>query len=77
MDIGLQWKLRRIAAGLRQQDLARRTGMPTSLLSAIERGDRAPSALECSLVDKVLPPLVATLKRLVVEDEVKSETIPA
>lgn len=35
------WKLRRIAAGMRQQDVASRAGMSTTRYSAIERGDPA------------------------------------
>ena len=56
----LSWKLRRVAAGWRQQDLARQTGISTSRLSAIERGDAAPTELDRALIEKVLPPLPST-----------------
>jgi DNA-binding XRE family transcriptional regulator len=53
----LNWKLRRIAAGLRQQDIALRSGISTTRYSAIERGERVPSELEARLIDRFLPPL--------------------
>jgi len=53
----LNWKLRRIAAGIRQQDLALRAGISTTRYSAIERGERMPSKLEAELIDKLLPQL--------------------
>jgi transcriptional regulator with XRE-family HTH domain len=53
----LNWKLRRIAAAIRQQDIALRVGMSTTRYSAIERGARVPSKLETELIDKFLPQL--------------------
>jgi transcriptional regulator with XRE-family HTH domain len=38
----IEIKLRRIALGWRQQDLAARVGISTTRLSAIERGERKP-----------------------------------
>ena len=57
MTQSLTWKLRRVAAGIRQQDIALRAGMSTTRYSAIERGDHLPSELEARLIDKGLPPL--------------------
>jgi transcriptional regulator with XRE-family HTH domain len=53
----LDWKLRRVAAGIRQQDIALRAGMSTTRYSAIERGEQAPSELEARLITQFLPPL--------------------
>jgi len=53
----LSWKLRRVAAGIRQQDIALRAGMSTTRYSAIERGEQVPSELEIRLIDQFLPPL--------------------
>ena len=57
MDNFLSWKLRRVAAGFRQQDIAARAGMSTSRYSAIERGELKPNAADVELVERVLPPL--------------------
>ena len=46
MNLGLEWKLRRIAAGMRQQDLAAEAGMSATRYSAIERGEAEPSESE-------------------------------
>jgi transcriptional regulator with XRE-family HTH domain len=48
-------KLRRIAAGLRQQDVAARAGMSATKYSSIERGEREPSETERQLIGNVLP----------------------
>jgi hypothetical protein len=53
----LQWKLRRIAANLRQVDVATRIGTSSSIYSQIERGDRPPSPVEQRLIEDCLPPL--------------------
>jgi transcriptional regulator with XRE-family HTH domain len=50
-------KLRRVAAGLRQQDVAARAGMSAAKYSSIERGEREPSETECQLIGNVLPVL--------------------
>jgi transcriptional regulator with XRE-family HTH domain len=55
----LSWKLRRIAAGMRQQDVARLTGLSTSRLSGTERREIKPSQLERQLLEKTLPPFPA------------------
>ena len=57
MTQSLSWKLRRIAAGLRQQDIALRAGMSTTRYSAIERAEHEPSELEARLIDQNLPSL--------------------
>jgi len=54
---GRNWKLRRIACGLRQVDLARRVGISTTRLSLIEREELEPSNLDRALLEKELPPL--------------------
>lgn len=51
----LDWKLRRIAAGLRQQDIAARIGVSSSRYSAIERGELSPSQTDCELIEQLLP----------------------
>jgi len=53
----LNWKLRRIAAGIRQQDIALRAGMSTTRYSALERGEQLPSELEKRLIEQFLPPI--------------------
>jgi len=59
MTQSLSWKLRRVAAGIRQQDIAFRAGMSTTRYSAIERGEQPPSELEARLIEQGLPPLLA------------------
>jgi transcriptional regulator with XRE-family HTH domain len=53
----LRWKLRRVAAGLRQADVARECGLPTTRYSEIERGLRAATKLEEELIEAELPRL--------------------
>jgi transcriptional regulator with XRE-family HTH domain len=60
----LTLKLRRIAAGMRQMDLARRTGLTTTRLSEIERGVRRATALEQRVIEEVLPELAASFKEI-------------
>jgi transcriptional regulator with XRE-family HTH domain len=55
--LGLLYKLRRIALGLRQQDVARRIGITNSRYSGIERGDFRPTATELRLLEELLPPI--------------------
>jgi transcriptional regulator with XRE-family HTH domain len=50
----LEIKLRRIALGWRQQDLAVLVGMSTTRVSAIERGERIPRPDEVTSLAKVL-----------------------
>jgi len=57
MTRSLNWKLRRIAAGIRQQDIALRAGMSTTRYSAIERGEQLPSEQEKRLIEQLLPPI--------------------
>jgi transcriptional regulator with XRE-family HTH domain len=58
--IQLDWKLRRIAAGLRQQDVSAMLGLSASRYSAIERGDLPPTDDEYQDIEQLLPPLPAT-----------------
>jgi len=53
----LDWKLRRIAAGYRQQDIAARVGISSTRYSALERGEAEPKEWEAKAVEKLLPPL--------------------
>lgn len=55
--IRLAWKLRRIAAGYRQQDVAAQVGLSSTRYSAIERGEADPKEWESQAVEKLLPPL--------------------
>jgi len=57
MTQGLSWKLRRVASGIRQQDIASRAGIATTSYSAIERGEKPPTELEVRLIEQFLPPL--------------------
>ena len=57
VHIGMIWRLRRVAAGLRQQDIAARAGITTTKLSAIERGEQDPSDLDRKVVERLLPAL--------------------
>jgi transcriptional regulator with XRE-family HTH domain len=61
LHIGMIWRLRRIAVGLRQQDVAARAGITTTRLSAIERGEQKPSDLDRKIIERVLPDLPVTL----------------
>ena len=60
MTQALSWKLRRVAARIRQQDIALRAGMSTTRYSAIERAEEQPSELETRLIDQSLPSLPAS-----------------
>jgi transcriptional regulator with XRE-family HTH domain len=53
----LDWKLRRIAAGYRQQDVAARVGISSTRYSMLERGEADPKEWEIEAVEKLLPPL--------------------
>jgi transcriptional regulator with XRE-family HTH domain len=57
--VGLLWKLRRVAAGLRQQDVANGIGISTTRYSGIERDEQLPTDLETRLVEQFLPLLPA------------------
>ena len=59
--IPLGWKLRRVAFGLRQQDVASRAGMSTTRYSAIERGEMLASKSDIAHLEQVLPALSPTL----------------
>lgn len=64
MEQGLLWKLRRVAAGLRQQDVAVRVGVSTTRYSAFDRGEALPSDTDVELIEKVLPPLPSGLRTI-------------
>jgi transcriptional regulator with XRE-family HTH domain len=57
----MAWKLRRIAAGLRQQDIASLAGISTTRYSALERGEQEPSALDFELIECALPKIPTQL----------------
>lgn len=57
MGCRIDWKLRRIAAGLRQQDIAGQLGVSGTRYSALERGESAPKEWEREAVERLLPPL--------------------
>jgi transcriptional regulator with XRE-family HTH domain len=59
LHIGMIWRLRRVTAGLRQQDIAGRAGITTTRLSAIERGELEPSDLDRKLIERLLPEIPA------------------
>jgi hypothetical protein len=57
MDQKLDWKLRRVAACIRQQDVARRAGLTVARYGGIERGEIKPIDEERRSIEVVLPPL--------------------
>jgi len=57
----LDWKIRRIAAGMSQQVFSREAGIAFDRYSAIERGDILPTENDVQIVEQVLPRLPATL----------------
>jgi transcriptional regulator with XRE-family HTH domain len=59
MLMRLDLKLRRIAAGYRQQDVAARIGINSSRYSALERGEAELKAWEMEALDRLLPPWAA------------------
>jgi transcriptional regulator with XRE-family HTH domain len=56
-QIGMLWKLRRIAAHYRQQDVSTHCGISMTRYRAIERGEAEPTDLDRRLIEKFLPPL--------------------
>jgi len=76
---GLSWKLRRVAAGLRQQDVASLVGISTTRYSAIERGEAEPSAPDLELIDRVLPRLPSQISTRTAKKKSKEhfETTPS
>ena len=64
MDQKLDWKLRRVAACIRQQDVARRAGLTVARYGGIERGEIEPSDEERRAIDGILPPLPTTGPRV-------------
>ena len=57
MPIGRLWKVRRVAADLRQQDVAGSVGISTTRYSGLERGELEPTELERHLIERLLPEL--------------------
>jgi transcriptional regulator with XRE-family HTH domain len=55
--IGMLSKLRRIAAGYRQQDVSTHCGISMARYRAIERGEAEPTDLDRRLIERFLPPL--------------------
>lgn len=53
----LLWKLRRIADGKRQRDIAAIIGVSPTYYSAVERGEQRPTDLERRLIERFLPRL--------------------
>jgi transcriptional regulator with XRE-family HTH domain len=75
MNTRLAWKLRRIAAGYRQQDIAARLGMSSTRYSALERGEAEAKEWEIGAVEKLLPPLPQAVRATgVSEKEVRAGT---
>ena len=75
----LSWKLRRIAARLRQRDVAGLIGMSTTRYSAIERGDASPTNLDRELLERHLPqlPVSGSLEKIEVAENTQiSSTLP-
>jgi hypothetical protein len=68
--MGMLWKLRRIAAGYRQQDVSTHCGISMARYRAIERGEIEPTDLDRRLIEKFLPPLPTN-------DPPASECVPA
>jgi transcriptional regulator with XRE-family HTH domain len=62
MLLRLDLKLRRIAAGYRQQDVAARVGISSSRYSALERGEADLKPWEVEALDRLLPPLAHTVE---------------
>ena len=62
----LVWKLRRIAAGLRQQDVASKAGISTTRYSAIERGELEPSSADVEYIERILPRLSSDVEQQIV-----------
>jgi DNA-binding XRE family transcriptional regulator len=59
-DIAREVVRRRIAAGLTQQELARRVGVRAETISRLEAGKHAPRIETIERIDRVLPTLKAT-----------------
>ena len=59
---GLWLRLRRLAAGLRQVDVAHAIGVSATYLSAVERGEICPNEAEVRLLDHLLPELPSTAR---------------
>jgi len=57
MGYRLDWKLARIAAGFRQQDIAARIGVSSTRYSMLERGEAVAKEWEIQAVEKLLLPL--------------------
>jgi len=56
-EVVRNWRLRRVAANLRQSDAASLAGLSTTRYAAIERGEVRPTAEDCAFIEKALPAL--------------------
>ncbi|MDP9158739.1 MAG: helix-turn-helix domain-containing protein [Acidobacteriota bacterium] len=63
MDQKLGWKLRRVAAFIRQQDAARRVGLTLARYGGIERGEIEPRDEERRRIENFLPQLPVEIRR--------------
>jgi transcriptional regulator with XRE-family HTH domain len=75
IPVGLLWKLRRVAADWRQQDVANVIGSSTTRYSGIERGDLMPTELETRLFEQHVPLLA--FMRVETSAEKLKEGVPA
>ena len=55
------WRVRRVAAGLRQLDVSLATGITQSRYCYIERGEAEPTEMERQEIERILPALPATV----------------
>ncbi len=62
------WRLRRVAAGLRQLDVCFATGISQARYSLYERGDAQPSERERAEIERVLPLLSVEVKEHLLEE---------
>jgi transcriptional regulator with XRE-family HTH domain len=71
----LAWRVRRVALGLRQRDIADRAGVSQAHYSQLERGEVPPSEFEKAAINRALelPPEVARMLSEFVVGEVGTE----
>ncbi len=62
-ELGRSWRIRRVAASLRQIDVARGCGISATAYSLFERGEKTPTKADCALIERVLPLLPADARR--------------
>jgi len=76
ISVGSCWKLRRIYADLRQQDVASRVGISSTRYSAIERSELEPTHLERQLIEALLPELPPSIPSGVEEPDTQNGMRP-